>query len=109
MGSYTDNLTRRCRKSKVASLAHVEHLVAVAIIRDGVTESRGCRSHYELRRMLGDAHPLERRRDDEEGFLTSTGRFLDRDEAAQIGEIAGQCQRSRRELLSSDITWAPRA
>jgi hypothetical protein len=43
---------------------------------------------------------------DIEGFLTSTGRFVTRDEAQSIALAAGQIrQLQRRPLLSSDIDW----
>lgn len=121
MGSYTDRLTARLReggngrkrgrlarqvvnKQKVAGL---ERLVSVAIIRGGEVHSRGFKSHGELRAALGDDAPYEQRRRpaDQDGFLTSTGRFVDRREAVQIANASGQCHGRVGELLSSDIDW----
>lgn len=104
MGSYTDNLTRRHRKAKDAPDAS-ERLVAAALIRDGVTESRGFKSHREIRAALGDEDPAQSNPADKEGFLTSKGRFVDRSEAMLVGDLAGQCSPMLRPLLSSDIRW----
>lgn len=82
-----------------------ERLVAAALIRDGVTESRGFKEHWRIRAALGDADPYQKSPADEYGFLTSTGRFVDRGEAMEVGYIAGQCQMMGRELLSSDVNW----
>lgn len=82
-----------------------EHLVAAAIIRDGVVESRGFKTHSHIRAALGDNDPYSKRRGDDEGFLTNTGRFVNRHEARVIGSAVGQCGRSPRELLSADILW----
>jgi hypothetical protein len=83
-----------------------ERLASCAIIRDGVIHN-GQRSHAQIRAALGDTDAYEQkyRPDDHEGFMTSTGRFVTRDEAKPIGEAAGQCQPTVRELLSSDIRW----
>jgi hypothetical protein len=84
----------------------VERLTAAALIRDGVTESRGFKAHWEIRAALGDANPASRNHADKEGFLTSSGRFVDRDEAKIVAEEAGQIRPGMiRELLSSDINW----
>ena len=82
-----------------------EKLVAAALVRDGVTESRGFKEHWRIRAALGDADPYQKNPSDEYGFLTSTGRFVDRSEAMRVGAAAGQCQIMGRELLSSDIRW----
>ena len=46
---------------------------------------------------------------DIEGFVTSTGRFVDRDQAKAVGIASGQLGRmwrdGARKLLSSDINW----
>lgn len=84
----------------------IERLVSAALKRDGVVEARGFKSHWQLRAALGDAEPNKRNWDDEEGFLTSTGRFVDRDEAKIVGGLSGQCMpMAGRDLLSSDINW----
>ena len=85
-----------------------ERLKSAAIIRDGKLVD-GFRAHYEIRRSLGDRLPQTRNLNDEEGFVTTTGRFVTRQEAVEIGIKAKQLHdgwRSvSRELLSSDIDW----
>lgn len=83
----------------------MERIVSVAIIRNGVTESRGFHAHWELRAALGDDMPSQRRPGDDEGFLTDQGRFVSRWEAAAIAYKAGQCSSADRELLSSEVDW----
>jgi len=89
--------------------AGVERLKAAAIIRDGEVQERGFKSHYELRQALGDALPQTSNLMDTEGFITTTGRFVDRDEAKEVALACGQIGRmwkgSARKLLSSDIDW----
>ena len=80
-----------------------ERLTACALIRDGETHSRGFKEHWKIRAALGDADPHTKRPTDEMGFLTSTGRFVNRHQARAIGAAAGQCSASQRELLSSDV------
>lgn len=86
-----------------------ERLVSAALIRNGVVENRGFREHWKIRAALGDASPSERNRADEEGFLTSAGRFFDRHGARAIGIASGQLAPMwatvQRSLLSSDIDW----
>lgn len=84
-----------------------EHLVSCAIIRDGETYSFGERSHGAIRLRLGDEDAYEnyRRPNDIDGFMTSTGRFLNRQDAREIAEAAGQWYPTSREMLSSDINW----
>ena len=108
MGRYTDNLALRLmrnpRKQKMAA-PDVERLKCAAIQRDGKVHD-GLRSHYELRRSLGDANPQASNLKDVEGFLTSTGRFVTREEAQDVALAAGQIRSAqRRPLLSSDIDW----
>lgn len=88
-----------------------ERLKCAAIQRGGKIHD-GLRSHYELRRSLGDPNPQVSNLNDEEGFITTTGRFVDRDEARQVGLASGQLhgmwERAERKLLSSDIEWDAR-
>lgn len=105
MGAYTDSLYRNRQRGPKPKVYNGERLTAAAIVRDGVTLSGGERSHAAIRCTLGDEDPYTSNPADEEGFLTSTGRFVTRKEAMQIGADAGQCQIMRRELLSSDINW----
>jgi hypothetical protein len=79
-------------------------LVSVAIKRDGEVHSYGFKSHWEVRATLGDQDPYRKSLGDDEGFLTSEGRFVGRWEAGDIAALAGQIGRPMgRELLSADI------
>jgi hypothetical protein len=66
-------------------------------------------SHAQLRSRLGDDIIYESRPGDQEGFVTSEGRFVTRLQAVRIGVEAGQLSDQwltvRRDLLSSDINW----
>lgn len=88
-----------------------ERLKAVAILRDGEILERGFKSHYQLRQAI-DADALDHRTSnpgDTDGFITTEGRFVDRDEAKDVAIAAGQIHPSwktaQRKLLSSDINW----
>lgn len=108
MGSYADNLSRRIRGAAAKPAApkeDVERLKCCAIERDGKVHD-GLHSHYELRRALGDACPEASNMNDVEGFLTTKGRFVGRQEAQDVALAAGQIRAlQRRPLLSSDIDW----
>src|SRR5262245_17379193 len=89
-----------------------ERLVAVALKRNETVESRGFKSHWQLRAAIDpnnhNPHMSDPR--DMEGFLTSTGRFVTRQEAITVAVAAGQISNtwatgSHRPLLSSDINW----
>ncbi len=95
----------RTRAKPIPPKIRAERLVSAAIIRGGVTHDNGSRSHYALRNFMGDASPMTSPPGDIEGFMTSTGRFVDRREAQLIGEGSGQCRPQGRPLLSSDINW----
>lgn len=86
-----------------------ERLTAAAIIRNGETHSGGFREHWRIRASLGDTNPTTSNLNDTEGFLTSTGRFVSRDEARQVAIACGQVDEgwrdASRKLLSSDINW----
>lgn len=88
-----------------------EKLHAVAILRDGEVLERGFKSHYQLRASIdpSDPDPRHGKPDDVDGFVTSTGRFVNRDEAVPVGIASGQLHASwktaKRPLLSSDIDW----
>lgn len=101
MGSYTKNLFRKSKRVKPPSYTG-EHLISCAIRRGEGLHTGSFTSHAEIRRMLGDASPYFHTRGDIEGFYTSAGRFVHRDEARLIGEEAGQCSPGG-ELLSSDV------
>lgn len=106
MGQYSGGLTKRLRVgSKPVPKTDVERLNCAAIERDGKIHD-GLRSHYELRQALGDTSPQTSNLNDVEGFLTSTGRFVGREEAQDVALAAGQIRAlQRRPLLSSDIDW----
>lgn len=83
-----------------------EHLVACAIRRDGKihrTHEKG--AHWEIRAALNDDDPTKPMPGDQEGFLTSGGRFVGRRAANEIADACGQCRRMGREMLSSDVEW----
>lgn len=86
-----------------------ERLTAAAIQRNGEVLERGFKSHYQLRAALGDTDPVCRQSGDVEGFMTSTGRFVNRfeakDIAIQAGQISDGWRDATRQLLSSDINW----
>lgn len=87
---------------------NIERLTEAAIIRGGTTHA-GWRSHGEIRCSLDDEYPYEQRRrpEDTEGFMTSHGRFVSREDAVQIGVASGQLNQQwlkvGRPLLSSDV------
>lgn len=121
MGSYTDRLASRLRAggnglkagrparqiADAQKVAGIERLVSVALIIGGEVHSRGFKSHGELRSALGIPDPYgdKHRPDETAGFLTSTGRFVNRREAVQVAQASGQCRGRVAELLSSDIDW----
>ena len=82
-----------------------ERLVAAAIQRNGVVESRDFREHWRIRAALGDQEPSQKREGDIEGFLTSDGRFVGRYEASDIGYRSGQVDHAGIQLLSSMVNW----
>lgn len=94
------------RKAKTAPVdPNQERLVCCAIERDGTTHGGGYRTHADLRRALGDSNPYQPRVTDRMGYLTSTGRFVGRIEAAEIARLAGQTASQSIELLSCDVDW----
>lgn len=105
------SLTRQIRKNQRRLAGRnpknpkgAERLVFAAIRRDGVVHT-GERSHSMIRDRLGDEDPYRPTCGDEDGFHTSGGRFVSREEAKIVGEASGQTRPQRRELLSSDIIW----
>jgi hypothetical protein len=88
-----------------------EKLVSVAITRDDVVLDRGIRSHAQLRQAIDPSisNPSAGLHGDIDGFMTSTGRFVDRDEAKQVAIASGQVHERwktvSRDLLSSDVDW----
>jgi hypothetical protein len=108
MGRYSDNLAKRMRGQRITKaepMPDVERLKCAAIVRDGKVHD-GLRSHYELRSAMGDPMPQTSNLNDTEGFLTTSGRFVTREEAQDVALAAGQIRSApRRQLLSSDIDW----
>jgi hypothetical protein len=109
MGSVERRLRERAEaKGAAPQPATSERLRAAAIMRDGTILERGFKSHWELRAALNperDNH-TETVPGDIDGFVTTTGRFVDRAEAQEVAFAAGQISAlMRRPLLSSDINW----
>jgi hypothetical protein len=95
------------RREGVEPMSNVEKLKCVAIMRAGQVIERGFKDHYSLRASIGDEKPSEKQAGDVDGFITTTGRFVTRLEARDIGAAARQCQPAKRPLLSSDVdSWA---
>lgn len=112
MGRYTDNLFRKNRLVKHfdRKKQKAERLTGCAIRRNREWHApEGCRSHAEVRRLLGDENEYQSRPGDVEGFITSEGRHVGRSEAVIVGIGSGQVPPAwrgvSRELLSSDINW----
>lgn len=81
----------------------VERIVAAAILHGDLTCSLAApaRHHDIIRAMVkaGLGAPVRGR----QGFVTSIGRFVDRNEAAGIAHLAGQIQRLLANLHSEDV------
>ncbi len=84
-----------------------ERLVACCLKRNGGMISRALKTHAAIRHFLGDANPYVEKPGDECGYFTSTGRYVNRREAAAVGVGAGQLPEGwgDREVLSCDIEW----
>jgi hypothetical protein len=89
----------------------IERLKSVAILRSEEVLERGFKSHYQLRLAIDpdDPDPRMPKLGDIDGFVTTTDRFVDRDEAKEVAIAAGQIHPSwksaTRKLLSSDVNW----
>lgn len=83
----------------------MERLASVGLIRNGVLHGHGVKSHARVRQSLGDKNSWVSQLADNEGFITSEGRFVDRIEAQVIALESGQTTVAGRKMLSSDITW----
>lgn len=97
--------------SKKVAQGMAERLTAAAIMRDGEVLERGFKSHYQLRLALDpdDPDPRMTKLGDVDVFLTSAGRFVDRDNAKGVaiaaGQISSMWKTGTRKLLSSDSNW----
>ena len=85
----------------------METIEAAAISHDGIVYSvpRPGRHHNVCHVMMAQGLPPETMR--LQGFVTSTGRFVDRREAAIIARDAGQLLRKTNptDLLFSEDVW----
>lgn len=108
MGSFSDRLGKRLHEHDPVLKADVERLRAVAIMRNGEVLERGFKSHWQLRAALNPER-LDATKTipgDTDGFITTTGRFVTREEAKDVAIGAGQIGGPMgRPLLSSDIEW----
>lgn len=83
----------------------MEKIIAVAINAFGVINSLPAPArHGDVLRKLADFNPLVVR-GDAQGFLTSTGRYVNRRDAARIALAAGQTAKltAPPELFSEDL------
>lgn len=106
-----EGLRRARAAARATQRPAVERLCAAAIKRDGEVHERGFKSHWELRAALNPEsvdyrHGLP---GDVDGFVTTSGRFVDREEARAValesGQIGPMWRNAGRSLLSSDISW----
>lgn len=86
-----------------------ETIDRAAICYNGVIYSvpRPGRHHTVIQRMVHDGLPTEAMRLPNQGFVTSSGRFVDRYEAARIARAAGQIVREPTppDMLTSEDVW----
>jgi hypothetical protein len=86
-----------------------ETIERAAIYYNGTTYSvpRPGRHHNVCHKMLAKGLPNEALSLKNQGFLTSTGRFVDRYEAARIARAAGQIVREPTppDMLTSEDVW----
>ena len=73
-------------------------IVQSAIIKDGIVYT-GKRHHN----ILGAAEPFGFLKDGKQGFVTDTGEFVTREEAARIAFDCGQIKEPKRILFSEDL------
>lgn len=96
------------------SSASVEKIEKAALTKDGQVFSvpRPARHNhviYFAHKTLGlSEDPVEPLNEDVQGFVTSTGRFVDRAEAAKIALEAGQIPEAKDALYSEDVWDTPR-
>ena len=84
-----------------------ETIARAAIFYNGVIYSvpRPGRHHTVIRMMDADGFPTEAMKN--QGFVTNTGRFVDRYEGARIARAAGQIVREPTppDMLTSEDVW----
>jgi hypothetical protein len=98
------NLARRYFKADAR-----ETIIRAAIFYEGTIYSvpPPGRHHTVIQMMARDGFPDEAMRLQNQGFVTSTGRFVDRYEAARIARAAGQIIRepTPSDMLTSEDVW----
>lgn len=86
-----------------------ERIVAAALRHAGVVFSIAppARHHTVIRLMMGLGLDMEAAHVDNQGFLTSHGRFVDREEGARIARAANQLIREPTPwyMLTSEDVW----
>jgi len=86
-----------------------ELIVRAAIQHDGTIYSLPppARHHNVIRMMFADGFPSEAVALQNQGFVTSTGRFVDRYQGAKIARRAGQLVRlpTPPDMLTSEDVW----
>lgn len=115
--THMSSLSRKLKRHGIRKGEDVspvkEKLFAVAIKRGDQIWDGGRGGHWKLRCMLDpNLDSLDATKTvpgDIDGFIVApSGRFVDREEAYEIGVAARQVMPGmKRQLLSSDITWEP--
>jgi len=86
-----------------------ETIERAAIFYNGVIHSvpRPGRHHTVIHMMVAEGFPTEALSLSNQGFVTSTGRFVDRYEGARIARAAGQIVREPTppDMLTSEDVW----
>lgn len=86
-----------------------ETIDRAAIFYNGVIYSvaRPGRHHTVIAMMVADGFPTEAMSLKNQGFVTSTGRFVDRYEGARVARAAGQIVREPTppDMLTSEDVW----
>lgn len=85
-----------------------ERIVAAAIQIDGVTHSLPAPArHHDVMYALDEDYWKKCMGTEESGFLTSAGRFVDREEGCRIARAAGQIKLKTgpEHILFSECMW----
>jgi hypothetical protein len=89
--------------------SNVEMIVRAALQYNGTVYSlpAPARHHNVMQRMFADNMPSEAMALQNQGFVTSTGRYVDRYEGFRIAKAAGQLWRSPTppDMLTSEDVW----
>ncbi len=67
------------------------------------SKTRTGRRHAQIMREIWNVSPNRYISQDEEGFVTDSGRFVDRKEAAEIAFRSGQIPQKKEKLFSEDV------